>query len=176
MNNSCNLSYDTTEIDFSNLAIKLIPPHIAFQNTLPYNVTIDFGVGSLPTTTYQGIGTNNTDTTNFLFGGGAVSLSTTSEIIRGSIEVKGILYYSGTLQDEISRYFGSVSLITSTNKNPNNQTKIKIEGSLTGLGVGLFNNTTLSGSLFGEGIVSIKCGIRKISFPNGSISLVLGIP
>ena len=168
-------NFNTTEIQFANLAIKLIPPHIAFQSPLPYTVTIDFGIGALPTATFQGIGTNETDTTSYLSGGGAITLTTNSPIIKGSAEVKGVLYYSDTIQDELSKYYGSVTLTTITNTNPNLQTKIKIEGTLAGIGVGIFNNNTLSGSLFGEGIVTISCGIRKILFPNGSISLVLGI-
>ena len=176
MNSQDFCNFTTTEIEFANLAIKLIPPHIAFQSPLPYTVTIDFGIGTLPTATFQGIGTNQTDNTSYLSGGGAITLTTNSPIIKGSSEVKGILYYSDTIQDQISRYYGSVTLTTVTNTNPNLQTKIKIEGSLTGIGVGIFNNNTLSGSLFGEGTVSICCGIRKIVFPNGSISLVLGIP
>ena len=104
-----------------------------------------------------------------------VFVSASSPIIKGSSEVKGILYYSDTIQDELSKYYGSVTLNTVTNINPNLQTKIKIEGSLAGIGVGSLTNNTLTGSLFGEGTVTISCGIRKILFPNGSISLVLGI-
>lgn len=168
-------NFTTTEIEFANLAVKLIPPHIAFQSPLPYTFTIDFGIGTLPTATFQGIGTNETDTTSYLSGGGAITLTTSSPIIKGSSEVKGILYYSDTIQDELSKYYGSVTLNTVTNINPNLQTKIKIEGSLAGIGVGSLTNNTLTGSLFGEGTVTISCGIRKILFPNGSISLVLGI-
>ena len=67
-------------------------------------------------------------------------------------------------------------MTTITNINPNDQTKIKLDGTISGIGIGSFNNTTLSGSLFGEGTVTIAHGIRKIIFPNGSITLVLGIP
>jgi hypothetical protein len=173
---NCCPPFNTTEIEFSNLAIKLIPPHMAFQNTLPYSVIIDFGVGAIPTASFQGIGTNDTDNTNYLIGGGAITLPTISNVIKGSIEIKGILFFSGIFQDEISKYNGSVSLTTYQNKIHKNHTNVKIEGTLSGLGIGIFNNTTLSGSLFGEGNVSINCGIRKFSFPNGSISLILEIP
>ena len=168
--------FNTTEIEFSNLAIKLIPPHIAFQSNTPFNVAIDFGLGNIPTASFQGIGTNQTDTTMYLLGGGAITLPTTTNIIRGSIEIKGILFFTDIIQDEFSKYNGAISLNICPSKIHKNHTIVKLEGNFTGLGVGIFNNTIISGSIFGEGRVSINCGIRKLSFPNGSISLVLDIP
>lgn len=173
---SCHEPFNTTEIDFSDLSVKLIPPHMAFQSNLPFKVTMDFGLGSNPTASFQAMGTNDTDCITYLIGGGGITLPTISTIIRGSIEVKGILFFSGRFQDEISRYYGSVVLTTYPHKIHKHHINVKIEATLSGLGVGIFNNTTLSGKLFGEGNVSVDCGIRKFSFPAGSISLVLEIP
>ena len=162
-------NFNTTNLEFNCVSVMIQAPHIAFQMDTRVVLTIDFGEGSIPTTTYQANGNNDTNQPIYLTGGGGVSLNTFSNKIIGALQLKGVLHYSEILQTEPSYYYGSVAL---TIRN----SECEVSGNLIGIGVGFFKDLRLNGSIFGTGNVTIANGIRRISFPNTSLCLNLPIP
>jgi hypothetical protein len=162
-------SFNETDIVFSNLAVVLKPPHMPHLKNTKVTLTIDFGLGRIPTTTYQVIGTNDMTQPIYLTGGGGISINTINESIIGAIELKGILYTSGTQLTDFTTYYGSVVLNISNNV-------CNLNGTMSAVGLGMFAQRNLHGTLCGKGVVMVQCGIRKISFPNLSINLYLPAP
>ena len=165
----CNIIRHT-EIIFENMAVAIVPPHMPFQTPLIVTLTLDFGNGSITTATFQIIGDNKTDTTQYMQGGGGITVTGESRVYTGSSKLNGNIYYASEPQRIVSQYNGPVQITQTSSKIAN------LVATLSAIGQGPLNGHRLKASLNGEGNITTVCGIKTIKFTTSSLKLAILLP
>ena len=157
-----------TDIIFQNLAVALKPPHMPFQTPLPVTLTLDFGSGRLPTTTYQIIGDNKVETTQYFQGGGAISLEGSGHLGKflGSARLSGNIHYEREPQRLITEYNGPVQISVT-------EDGATLVADLFAVGHGPLKGKRLEAKLKGNANLTRTCGVTTLQFEANGLQLAV---
>lgn len=159
-----------TEIIFDNMAVRIVPPHMPFQTPLIITLTLDFGNGIITTATYHAIGDNQSDTTQYMQGGGAISIQGGCRVYTGSTRLNGNIYYQSEPRLLVSQYNGIVRITETC------PTKATLSANLYAVGQGPLKDHKLKAKLDGEATITTVCGLKTITFSNSSLALAILLP
>jgi len=158
------------EIIFENMAVVMVPPHMPFQHPLIVTLTLEFGNGAITTATYQFIGNNKTETTNYMQGGGGISTLGDCRVFTGASRLNGNIHYTTAPQILVTQYNGPVQITQQSSD------KVVLVATLHATPQGPLTGKTVKATLNGEGDISTNCGLKTIRFPVNSIKLAVILP
>ncbi len=160
----------TTDIVFENMAVRIVPPHMPFQKPILIRLTINFGNGTIPTTSYQGLGDNLSDSTIYLQGGGGISINGTSQSYTGCVQLSANIHYAQEPQRLLTEYHGTVKIKESS------PDKAVLSADLYAVGQGPLKEYQLKAKLTGDASIVVVCGIKTMTFATSSLSLAVLLP